>query len=57
MVTTWMLQPKKIISYFLDHIGRDLDNLIGNHENLLIIGDLNSQKIEDEMKEFCDTQT
>ena len=56
----WLLlgcyNPKKeYISYFLDHIGRNLDNLIGNHENLLIIGDLNSQMIEDEMNEFCDT--
>ena len=51
----WLLlgcySPKEeYISYFSDHIGRNLDNPIGNHENLLIIGDLNFQMIEDEMK-------
>ena len=56
----WLLfggyNPKKeTISYFLDHISKDLDKFIGSYDNLLLIGDFNSQMEEEKMNEFCDT--
>ena len=39
---------------FLSHIGNSLDSVIGNFENLILIGDFNCQMEEDVMKDFCD---
>ena len=48
--------PKKEhIGPFLSHVGKSLDYQIGKYENLILIGDFNSQMEEDAMKEFCDT--
>ena len=46
---------KEMISYFLTHVGRTLDKLIGTYDNILILGDLNSTQVEPSMKDFCDT--
>ena len=46
---------KENISYFLNHISKDLDTLIGNYDNLLLIGDFNSQMEEEKINDFCDT--
>ena len=45
---------KKNISYFLSHVGRELDKYLPRYENLLLLGDWNSAVTEKEMKEFCD---
>ena len=47
--------PKKENIYsYLGHIGNALDKLIGKYDNLIIIGDFNSQMEEDAMNDFCD---
>ena len=45
---------KKSISTFLKHVGKEIDNFLPKYENILLLGDFNSQMCEDEMKEFCD---
>ena len=45
---------KNNISYFLHHVGRELDKFLPKYENLLILGDWNSTVTEKEMKEFCE---
>ena len=48
--------PKKEhIAPFLSHVGKSLDYQIGKYENLILIGDFNSQMEENTTKEFCDT--
>ena len=44
---------KEQIGSFLCHVGKSLDYLIGKYENLIIIGDFNSQMEEYAMKDFC----
>ena len=56
----WLLflgyNPDKAnISYFLNHAGRNIDSLIGLYDNIMVIGDFNSQMEETSLKEFCDT--
>ena len=46
---------KDTISYFLSHVGKALDKLLGNYDNILIIGDFNSSQTETHMKIFCET--
>ena len=46
---------KEHIGSFLCHVGKFIDYLIGKHENLIIIGDFNSQMEEYAMKDFCET--
>ena len=46
---------KEYIHSFLDHVGKSLDKLIGDNNNLIIIGDFNSQVEEYVMEEFGDT--
>ena len=46
---------KELSSYFLNHIGQSLDRFIGNYDNLLLMGDFNSEVEEKIMREFCDT--
>ena len=45
---------KKKISYFLSHISKALDKLMGNYDNLLLIGDFNSVISEKDMVDFCE---
>ena len=48
--------PKKEnIKNFLGHIGRELDKFLPNYENLLLLGDFNSEMCEEHMKDFCET--
>ena len=42
-------------SYFLSHIGKALDKLLGNYDNILLLGDFNSTQEEQCMKDFCET--
>ena len=44
---------KARISYFLDHVGKSLDKYLGDYDNLLLLGDFNSEVVENSMKEFC----
>ena len=46
---------KNKISYFLDHVGRELDKYLSKYENLLLLGDWNCEMNEEEMKTFCET--
>ena len=50
-----MYPDKKNISYFLSHVGRELDKYLTKYENLLLLGDWNSAVTEERMKEFCET--
>ena len=36
-------------------VGKDLDKLMGNYDNILLIGDFNSQMEVEKMKEFCES--
>ena len=56
----WILMggynPKKeSISYFLDHVSHYLDKQMTNYDNLLILGDFNSEMSEKKMSDFCET--
>ena len=42
------------MSYFLGHIGKALDKLMANYDNLLLIGDFNSETPEQDMADFCE---
>ena len=43
------------ISYFLTHVGNTLDKLLGDYDNILILGDFNSSLVEPSMRDFCET--
>ena len=45
---------KKNISYFLTHVGRELDKYLFKYETLLLLGEWNSTGTEIEMREFCE---
>ena len=48
--------PKKsLINKFTYDIGKVLDSFIGNYDNFLIVGDLNSEITESSMHEFCNS--
>ena len=48
--------PKReYIVSFLGHMGKSLDKPMGDYENLILIGDFNSQMEEDVMNVFCET--
>ena len=42
------------ISYFLSHVSKALDKLLGNYDNFLLIGDFNSSVSESNLKDFCE---
>ena len=42
-------------SYFLSHIGKALDELLGNYDNIILLGDFNSSQEEQCMNDFCET--
>ena len=55
----WILfgayNPKKeCMPNFLNQIGKELDKCIGNYNNMLLLGDLNSEMEEENMRDFCD---
>ena len=58
--TKWLIvggynPDKKNISNFLDNISKELDKLLPNYENLILLGDLNSEMSEQAMSDFCET--
>ena len=44
-----------IIKDFLQDLGSNLDALIGQYDNLIIIGDFNAECNESSMENFCET--
>ena len=46
---------KKKIGNFLNEVGKKLDKLLAQYENLIFLGDFNSEVKEEEMKNFCET--
>ena len=55
----WILfggyNPKKeCMPNFLNQIGKELDKCIGNYDNMLLVGDFNSEMEEENMTDFCD---
>ena len=45
---------KEFIRNFLDFIGNSLDTYIRNYDNLLIMGDFNTEMEVEPLKDFCD---
>ena len=45
---------KETISYFLTNVSKELDKLLGNYDNVLVLGDFNSPVSEKYMKDFCE---
>ena len=45
---------KELISYFLDHVSKNLDITMSNYDNILILGDLNCTASDVPMKNFCE---
>jgi len=46
---------KEKIAYFLNKIGKEIDRFLPKYENIMLLGDFNSEMSENEMKEFCET--
>ena len=44
---------KSLINKFTRDIGKVLDSFIGNYDNFLIVGDLNSEIAESSIHDFC----
>ena len=42
-------------SYFLDHVGKAIDFMLGNYDDILLMGDFNCLRKEQCMVDFCDT--
>ena len=56
MATIWWLQsPNVNVSYYFDTIGKTMDRLLGVYDNILILGDFNSEINDTPMKDFLDT--
>ena len=58
--TKWLIMggynpDKKNISKFLSHVSKELDRFLPQYENLLLLGDFNSEMSEEDMKNFCET--
>ena len=45
---------KESICYFLTQVSKELDKLLGNYDNILMLGDFNSSASEKHMKDFCE---
>ena len=45
---------KGSISYFLTHVSKELDKLLGNYDHILLIGGFNSSVYEKNMKDVCE---
>ena len=46
---------KESISYFLNHVGKELDKLLVIYDNILLLGDMNASEYNSSMKLFNDT--
>ena len=46
---------KKKIGNFLNEIGKEVDKQLAQYENLIFLGDFNSEVSEEEMNNFCET--
>jgi len=46
---------KENISSFLNHMSKGLDAYLGDYDNIVVIGDFNSEVQEEAMKDFCET--
>ena len=46
---------KKNISKFLGHVSKELDRFLPQYENIILLGDFNSEMSEEDMKNFCET--
>ena len=44
---------KDNVSYYLSHISKEMDKLLGNYGNILMLGDFNYTVSETDMKDFC----
>ena len=58
--TKWLIMggynPKKNnISNFLEHISKQIDHFLPKYENLMFLGDFNSEISEQAMYDFCET--
>ena len=45
---------RESISYFLRHVSYGLDKFLANYDNILLLGDFNSNMSEEPMMDFCD---
>ena len=46
---------RETISHFLKNVGNPLDKYLSTYDNLLLIGDFNSEINDSEMTSFCET--
>ena len=58
--TKWLIMggynpQKKNIKNFLNNVSKELDRFLPMYENLLLLGDFNSEMNEEDMKDFCET--
>ena len=53
LIMTGYNPKKENISYFLEYLSLGIDKYICNYDNLLLIGDFNSEIYEKDMNEFC----
>ena len=58
--TKWLIMGgynpnKKNIKDFLNHVSKQLDKFLPKYENLLLLGDFNSEMTEEDMKNFCES--
>ena len=54
LIMTGYNPKKENISYFLEYLSQGIDKYICNYDNMLLIGDFNSEICEKDMNEFCD---
>ena len=50
----WLMFCGYNLTNYLNNVGIDIDNLMGNYVNMIIIGDFNSEMEEEKMKYFCE---
>ena len=58
--TKWLIMggynpQKKNIKNFLNNVSKELDRFLPMYENLLLLGDFNSEMNEEDMKDLCET--
>ena len=54
LIMTGYNPKKENIPYFLEYFSQGIDKYICNYDNMLLIGDFNSEMFEKDMNEFCD---
>ena len=57
MVMTGYNPKKENIAHFLKYVSQGIDKYYCNYDNLLLIGDFNSELCEKDINEFCDIYT